>query len=100
MRIAVPRDGTRGAELLREPAAIDDGPTALRFPGRLAIADVPAVGQLGGMDVLRQAADPARRDVLMLGAGPIAGGRAEAPDRLADHGIAVTVLDPRWVKPL
>jgi 1-deoxy-D-xylulose-5-phosphate synthase len=100
MRIAVPRDGTRVAELLREAVAIDDGPTALRFPGRLAIADVPAVGQLGGMDVLRQAADPARRDVLMLGAGPMAGVCAEAADRLADHGIGVTVLDPRWVKPL
>jgi len=100
MRIAVPRDGTRVAELLREAVAIDDGPTALRFPGRLAIGDVPAVGQLGGMDVLRQAADPARRDVLMLGAGPMAGVCAEAADRLADHGIGVTVLDPRWVKPL
>jgi 1-deoxy-D-xylulose-5-phosphate synthase len=100
MRIAVPRDGTRVAELLREAIAVDDGPTAMRFPGRLAIADVPAVGQLGGMDVLRQAADPARRDVLMLGAGPMAGVCAEAADRLADHGIGVTVLDPRWVKPL
>jgi 1-deoxy-D-xylulose-5-phosphate synthase len=100
MRIAVPRDGTRVAELLREAVAVDDGPTVVRFPGRLAIADVPAVGQLGGMDVLRQAADPARRDVLMLGAGPMAGACAEAADRLADHGIGVTVLDPRWVKPL
>jgi 1-deoxy-D-xylulose-5-phosphate synthase len=100
MRIAVPRDGTRLAELLREAIAVDDGPTALRFPGRLALADVPAIGQLGGMDVLRQAADPARRDVLMLGAGPMAGVCAEAADRLADHGIGVTVLDPRWVKPL
>jgi len=100
MRIAVPRDGTRVAELLREAVAVDDGPTALRFPGRLAIGDIPAVGQLGGMDVLRQVADPARRDVLMLGAGPMAGVCAEAADRLADHGIGVTVLDPRWVKPL
>jgi 1-deoxy-D-xylulose-5-phosphate synthase len=99
MRIAVPRDGTRVAELLREVIAVDDGPSVLRFPGRLAIADVPAVGQIGGMDVLRQA-DPARRDVLMLGAGPMAGACAEAADRLADHGIGVTVLDPRWVKPL
>jgi 1-deoxy-D-xylulose-5-phosphate synthase len=100
LRIAVPRDGTRVAELLREALAIDDGPTALRFPGRLATADVPAVGKLGTMDVLRTAADPARRDVLLLGAGPMAGVCAEAADRLADHGIGVTVVDPRWVKPL
>jgi 1-deoxy-D-xylulose-5-phosphate synthase len=100
LRIAVPRDGTRVAELLREAVAIDDGPTALRFPGRLAIADVPAVGKLGAMDVLRTPLDPTRRDVLLLGAGPMAGVSAEAADRLADHGIGVTVVDPRWVKPL
>jgi len=100
LRIAVPRDGSRVAELFREAVAVDDGPTALRFPGRLTTPDVPAVGQLGGMDVLRLPADPARRDVLMLGAGPMAGVCAEAADRLADHGIGVTVVDPRWVKPL
>src|SRR5271169_5872676 len=38
LRIAVPRDGPRLTELLREAIAIDDGPTALRFPGRLAPA--------------------------------------------------------------
>ncbi len=100
LRIAVPRDGARVAELLREAVAVDDGPTALRFPGRLATPDVPAIGQLGGMDMLRKPADPARRDVLLLGAGPMASICAEAADRLADHGIGVTVLDPRWVKPL
>jgi 1-deoxy-D-xylulose-5-phosphate synthase len=100
LRIAAPRDGARVAELLREAVAVDDGPTAVRFPGRLATPDVPAVGQLGGMDVLRMPADPARRDVLLLGAGPMAGIGAEAADRLADHGIGVMVVDPRWVKPL
>jgi 1-deoxy-D-xylulose-5-phosphate synthase len=100
LRIAVPRDGSRLTELLREAIAIDDGPTALRFPGRLAPADVPAVAQLGSMDVLRLPADPGRRDVLLLGAGPMAGVCAEAADRLADQGIGVTVVDPRWVKPL
>jgi 1-deoxy-D-xylulose-5-phosphate synthase len=100
LRIAVPRDGSRLTELLREAIAIDDGPTALRFPGRLAPPDVPAVAQLGSMDVLRLPADPGRRDVLLLGAGPMAGICAEAADRLADQGIGVTVVDPRWVKPL
>ena len=100
LRIAVPRDGSRLAELLREAVAIDDGPTALRFPGRLATGDVPAVSKLGTMDVLRTPTDPTRRDVLLVGAGPMAGVSAEAADRLADHGIGVTVVDPRWVKPL
>jgi 1-deoxy-D-xylulose-5-phosphate synthase len=100
LRIAVPRDGARVAELLREAVAVDDGPTALRFPGRQSGPDVPAVSRLGSMDVLRLPANPGRRDVLLLGAGPMATVCAEAADRLADHGIGVTVVDPRWVKPL
>ena len=100
LRIAVPRDGARVAELLREAVAVSDGPTALRFPGRQSTPDVPAVAKIGSMDVLRVPADPARRDVLLLGAWPMAGVCAEAADRLADHGIGVTVVDPRWVKPL
>ena len=52
MRVAVPRDGTRLTELLREALAVGDGPTALRFPRGSAPEDVPAVGRLGGMDVL------------------------------------------------
>ncbi len=100
MRIAVPRDGTRVAELLREAVSVDDGPTAMRFPGRLSSPDVPAVGQIGGMDVLHRPTEPAGQDVLLLGAGAMASVCVTAADRLADQGIGVTVVDPRWVKPL
>jgi 1-deoxy-D-xylulose-5-phosphate synthase len=100
LRIAVPRDGTRLAELLREAVAVSDGPTALRFPRGTAGADVPAVARLGDMDVLREPASGAAADVLLLGAGPMAGVCVQAADRLADQGIGVTVIDPRWVKPL
>jgi 1-deoxy-D-xylulose-5-phosphate synthase len=99
MRVAVPRDGTRLTELLHEALAVTGGPTALRFPRGSAPADIPAVGQLGSMDVLRAAAGDAR-DVLLVGVGPMAGVCAEVADRLADQGIGVTVLDPRWVQPL
>jgi 1-deoxy-D-xylulose-5-phosphate synthase len=100
MRVAVPRDGSRVAELLREAVSVDNGPTALRFPGRLSSPDVPAVGQIGGMDVLHRPAEPAGQDVLLLGAGAMASVCVTAADRLADQGIGVTVIDPRWVKPL
>ena len=39
-------------------------------------------------------------DVLLAGAGPMAVSGLIAADRLADQGIAVTVVDPRWTKPL
>jgi 1-deoxy-D-xylulose-5-phosphate synthase len=100
MRIAAPRDGSRIAELLREAVAVDDGPTALRFPGRLSGPDVPSVARLGAMDVLRQPAGSAGKDVLLLSAGVMASVCVAAADRLADQGIGVTVVDPRWVKPL
>jgi 1-deoxy-D-xylulose-5-phosphate synthase len=100
MRVAVPRDGTRLTELLREALVVADGPTALRFPRGTAPADVPSVGKLGAMDVLREPAAGASRDLLLIGAGPMAGVCAQTADRLADQGIGVTVVDPRWVKPL
>jgi 1-deoxy-D-xylulose-5-phosphate synthase len=100
MRVAVPRDGTRLTELLGEAVAVSDGPTALRFPRGSAPEDVPAVGKLGSMDVLRDATPGAGRDVLLVGAGPMAGVCVRAADRLADQGIGVTVVDPRWVQPL
>ena len=53
-----------------------------------------------GMDVLREPGPDAPRDVLLLGAGPMALMCLAAAERLADHGIGVTVVDPRWLKPV
>jgi 1-deoxy-D-xylulose-5-phosphate synthase len=38
--------------------------------------------------------------VLLIGAGPMAVACVQAAQRLADQGIGVTVLDPRWLKPI
>jgi 1-deoxy-D-xylulose-5-phosphate synthase len=100
LRIAAPRDAIRIAELLDEAAAIGDGPTVLRFPKGTVGAEVEAVGKLGSMDVLASPARGVVSDVLLVGAGPMAGVCVQAAERLADQGIAVTVIDPRWVKPV
>jgi 1-deoxy-D-xylulose-5-phosphate synthase len=103
LRIAAPRDATRIAELLSEAVDVSDGPTVVRFPKGTVGAEVEAVGSLGRMDVLYRPggeADPDARDVLLIGAGPMAGVCVEAAGRLADQGIGVTVVDPRWVKPV
>jgi 1-deoxy-D-xylulose-5-phosphate synthase len=100
LRIAAPRDGTRIAELLNEAVAVSDGPTVLRYPRGTVGAEVAAIGQLGSMDVLARPAAGASQDVLLLGAGTMAGVCAATAERLADQGIGVTVVDPRWVKPL
>src|SRR3984957_2486285 len=52
------------------------------------------------MDVLAAPAAEHGRDVLLLGAGPMAVTCVEVARRLNDHGIGVTVVDPRWVKPV
>jgi 1-deoxy-D-xylulose-5-phosphate synthase len=99
LRIAAPRDGTRIAELLNEAVAVTDGPTVVRFPKGTVGAEAEALGKLGGMDVLYQP-DDAAHDVLLIGAGPMAVMCVETAARLADQGIGVTVIDPRWVKPV
>jgi 1-deoxy-D-xylulose-5-phosphate synthase len=100
LRIAAPRDGSRIAELLAEAVAVGDGPTVVRFPKGDVGAEAEAVGQVGGMDVLARPDGPGSTDVLLVGAGPMAVMCLATASRLADQGIRVTVLDPRWVKPV
>ena len=100
LKVAAPRDATRIAELLGEAVAVSDGPTVLRYPRGTVGAEVESVGKLGGMDVLTRPAAGAAQDVLLVGAGPMAVASVAAAARLADQGIGVTVIDPRWLKPL
>jgi 1-deoxy-D-xylulose-5-phosphate synthase len=100
MKVAAPRDAKRVAELLNEAVAVGDGPTVVRFPKGKVGGEVEAVARLGGMDVLRAPAPGLAEDVLLVGAGPMALTGLEIADRLAGHGIGVTVIDPRWTKPV
>jgi 1-deoxy-D-xylulose-5-phosphate synthase len=97
IRIAVPRDGARLRQLLRECVAVSDGPTAIRFAKGPVADDLEAVDRLGSMDVLARSG---AQDVLIVAVGSMATPCVEAADRLTAQGIGVTVLDPRWVKPL
>jgi 1-deoxy-D-xylulose-5-phosphate synthase len=100
LRVAAPRDAPRVAELLNEAVEISDGPTVVRFPKGTVGGEIEAAGQLGGMDILHRPGDGAAPDVLLAGAGPMAVTCVETAARLADQGIGVTVVDPRWVKPV
>ena len=100
LRVAAPRDGSRVAELLNEAIRVGDGPTVIRYPKGTVGPEAEAAGKLGGMDILATPADGAARDVLLLGAGPMAVTCVEVAHRLREQGIGVTVVDPRWVKPV
>ena len=102
LKVAAPRDGSRIAELLNEAVEVSDGPTVLRWPKGQVGKEAEAIGKLGTMDILAAPGpeDGDGKDVLLLGAGPMAVTCVEVAARLKDHGIGVTVVDPRWVKPV
>jgi 1-deoxy-D-xylulose-5-phosphate synthase len=97
MQIALPRDGARLRELLAEVVAVDDGPTAIRFPKGALPHDIDSVDRIGGLDVLRRDHDA---DVLIVAFGPMAELALDVAGRLADQGIPSTVVDPRWLLPV
>jgi 1-deoxy-D-xylulose-5-phosphate synthase len=97
IRIAAPRDAVRLRELLREAVAVEDGPTVLRFQKGQVAEEVPAVEQVGGMDVLHRGGD---EDVLIVGIGSMVGLGLAVAEGLTQQGIGVTVVDPRWVLPV
>ncbi|MEV8272720.1 1-deoxy-D-xylulose-5-phosphate synthase [Microbacterium sp. NPDC077184] len=98
IRIAVPRDGERLREELREAVAVEDAPTVVRFPRGGVSADLPAVERLrDGVDVLARGDS---EDVLLVGIGPMAHVAVEVGERLRAQGIGATVVDPRWVVPV
>ena len=97
LRLAAPRDGATLREELREAVTVDDAPTVLRFPTGAVTADLPALERRGGVDVLHRTGD---EDVLVVAVGVMAHLAIEVAQRLADQGIGVTVVDPRWVKPV
>jgi 1-deoxy-D-xylulose-5-phosphate synthase len=97
LRLAAPRDGRRVRELLREAVAVDDAPTMLRLPKGPPPEDIEAVDRAGSVDVLVR---DGAKDVLIVGVGSMAAVSVDVAGRLADQGIGVTVVDPRWVKPL
>jgi 1-deoxy-D-xylulose-5-phosphate synthase len=101
IRVAAPRDAVSLREELREAVAVADGPTVLRYPKGAVIPEIPAVRRMDGVDVLREPAPGVERaDVLLVCVGAFAELGLSAADRLADQGIGVTVVDPRWVLPV
>ena len=99
LRVAAPRDAARVQELLGEAVAHGQGPTALRIPKATASRDIAALARMDGIDILHRS--PHRPlEVLLVGAGPLAGAALDAAALLEEQDIGVTVADPRWVLPV
>jgi 1-deoxy-D-xylulose-5-phosphate synthase len=97
LRLAAPRDEATLREALREAVEVTDGPSVVRFPKGSLPPDIPALERRGPVDVLRRGSRP---DVLLVAVGSMVPMCLAAAERAADHGIEVTVADPRWVLPV
>ncbi|MFJ3973939.1 1-deoxy-D-xylulose-5-phosphate synthase [Streptomyces sp. NPDC090021] len=101
LRLAAPRDAEQLRAQLREAVEVKDAPTVVRFSKGVVGPAVPAVGRIGGMDVLRTpGAEVTSPDVLLVSVGALAPMCLEIADLLDKQGISTTVVDPRWVKPV
>jgi 1-deoxy-D-xylulose-5-phosphate synthase len=96
LRLAAPRDGKRVQELLNEAIEVDDAPTVLRYAKGEVFPDIEAIDHVGQIDVLHRSGT----DVLLVGIGAMAATAMDVAQRLEAHGFGVTVVDPRWVKPV
>ena len=97
MHVGAPRDSARLRELLREAVDICDAPSMVRFPKGAVQVDIPAFERRDGIDVLYRGESA---DVLMVSVGAMASLAVEAASSAYREGVGVTVIDPRWVKPL
>ncbi|MCU1605827.1 MAG: dxs, partial [Modestobacter sp.] len=97
LRLAAPRDEPTLREALHEAVAVTDGPTVVRFPKGALPVEVSTLERLGPVDVLRRGSSA---EVLLVAVGSMVPMCLAAAERAADHGIEVTVVDPRWVLPV
>ena len=97
LHLAAPRDSARLKEVLREAISISDAPSVIRFPKGAVPADIPAFERRDGIDVLYRGESA---DVLLISVGAMATLAVEAASQAYREGVGVTVIDPRWVKPL
>jgi 1-deoxy-D-xylulose-5-phosphate synthase len=97
IRIAAPRDAATLRAELGEAVEVEDAPTVVRFAKGAPPEDIPALGRIGGMDLLYRSGS---EDVLVVAVGPLAPLALDVADRLVAQGIGVSVVDPRWVAPV
>jgi 1-deoxy-D-xylulose-5-phosphate synthase len=97
LHLAAPRDGAQLRELLREAVEIGDAPSVVRFAKGALPPDFPALERRGSIDILER---DDHGDVLVVSVGAMADVALAAAGMLRAAGHGVTVVDPRWVKPI
>jgi 1-deoxy-D-xylulose-5-phosphate synthase len=97
--LMAPRDEAMLVHMLHTALTYDDGPIALRYPRGegvgVALPDRAKALQIGTGEILREG-----ERVALLGYGTGVAKALEAADILAERGMAVTVADARFAKPI
>ncbi len=101
--LMAPRDEAMLVHMLHTALTYDDGPIALRYPRGsgtgVPLPTHPRAIEIGTGEILREGSGSDTR-VALLGYGAGVGKALAAADRLAAHGISVTVADARFAKPI
>ena len=98
VRVAAPRDAETLRAELREAVEVTDGPTVVRFPKGSVGEPVPALEtSTDGVDRVHGSGDA---DVLVVAVGSMVAPSLAAARELETAGVAVDVVDPRWVYPV
>ncbi len=108
MVIMAPSDEAELVHMVATARAIDDGPSALRYPrGEGTGIALPAIGEVlevGRGRIVREAGPrrgaAGRGSVAILSLGTRLADALRAADELAARGLATTVADARFAKPL
>ena len=106
IHVAAPRDGQRLRELFQESLEIKSGPSVVRSPKGNLLEDMDAVATTeDGVDIIFESeqerfADAEAKKVLVISIGAMAARSLGAAQILEDKGMAVTVVDPRWLCPV
>jgi 1-deoxy-D-xylulose-5-phosphate synthase len=104
--LMAPRDEAMLVHMLRTALSYDDGPIALRYPRGegvgVELPSEPRALRIGTGEILREGGAGAAigRRVALIGYGSGVGKALEAAEELSGSGIAVTVADARFAKPI
>ncbi len=107
--LMAPRDEAMLVHMLHTALCYDDGPVGLRYPRGegtgVALPETPRAIAIGTGEILIDphppgASAPVGARVALIGYGAGVGKAIDAAELLADEGIAVTVADARFAKPI
>ena len=97
LHLAAPRDENTLRKALQEAIKISDAPSVVRFPKGALSEPIAALSQYKSVDILL---GELAGDVLIVSVGPMAQIAIDTANLLSAKGLKVSVVDPRWVKPI